>query len=202
MSNRPVLLWTTRLLNVGIIGIVVVFYLQTIPSDNLLDNPYLQEVSTIQRDFEQNKLYTGYRYSLGIEDYTPMGMIKAAPISLITAFYRPFVWEANSAFLLVSGLEGLLLVFFTFTFFFNSGNLLQHFKFIRKQEFLVYALLFSLVLGFFVGYTSGLFNVLVRFKAPYMSLLFLFFSAKANIDMKYTAATNDRNTYLDSQVKR
>jgi hypothetical protein len=35
------------------------------------------------------------------------------------------------------------------------------------------SLVFSLILGFFAGYTSGLFGVLVRFKAPLLPFLYL-----------------------------
>lgn len=178
LSKSPVLLWTTRVISASVLVFVTLSYFQTLDDETSLANVYLEEVVIIQQDFNQNKLYTGYRYDLGITDYSTLGIVKAAPISLITAFYRPFIWEANSAFLFVSGLESMLLIVLTFSFFFRSGNILNHFSFIRTHEFLVFAILFSLILGFFVGFTSGLFNVLVRFKAPYMMMLILFFAAK------------------------
>jgi len=177
-SDNPMFLWIARGVSTVILIVSTLTYFQSLDDSSSKTNAYLEEVIVIQQDFNQNKLYTGYRYDLGITEYTPSGMIKAAPISIITAFYRPFIWEANSAFLIVSGLEGILLLCLTFGFFFRSGNIFKHFAFIRKQEFLVFAILFSLLLGFFVGFTSGLFNVLVRFKAPYMVLIVIFFAAK------------------------
>lgn len=140
-------------------------------------NEVLKEVIVIQKDFAQNTTYDGYRYDLGITDYSTWGLIKATPMAIITAFYRPFLWEANSAFLLVSGLESLLLLFFTFKFFFLSGNLFKQLRFVGRQEFLVFAIIFALILGFFVGFTSGLFNVLVRFKAPIIVFIMIFFAS-------------------------
>lgn len=183
LGNSPVLLWTTRTISTVILIFVIIGYFQSVTDENT-SNAYLEEVAIIQQDFNQNKLYTGYRYDLGITDYTPMGMIKAAPLSIITAFYRPFIWEANSAFLFVSGLESILLIVLTFGFFFRSGNPLKHFAFISTQEFLVFAIMFSLLLGFFVGFTSGLFNVLVRFKAPFMAMIIIFFAAKQPLKEK------------------
>lgn len=201
LSNSPVLLWSTRILSTLVLMVVVLAYLQTTNESSNLANVYLEEVAVIQQDFKQNKLYTGYRYDLGITEYTPWGMIKAAPMSIITAFYRPFIWEANSAFLFVSGLEGLLLIALTIGFFFRSGNIWKHFAFIRTQEFLVFAILFSLLLGFFVGFTSGLFNVLVRFKAPFMAMIIIFFAARQPKKVE-NEAINGSDTCLDYPMRR
>lgn len=177
IKDKLALLWFTRLASIFVITSFSLFYLQSI-TNQITENPYLNKMAVLQQDFAQNKLYTGPRYDLNISDYSAVGAIKAMPKSVFTAFYRPFIWEASSAFLLVSALEGILLMALTFGFFFRSGNLLYHFRFIRSQEFLIFALLFSLILGFFAGFTSGLFNVLVRFKAPFMPLIIIFFAAR------------------------
>lgn len=178
-SDSPVLINIYRI-SIGMIILLSLSYFSQSSGDGSLveSNEVLQEVVIIQKDFAVNKTYTGYRYDLGIDDYTTWGLIKATPIAVITAFYRPFLWEANSAFLIISGLESLLLIILTIKFFFFSGSLTKHFSFIRNQEFLVFAILFSLILGFFVGFTSGLFNVLVRFKAPIVVFLIIFFASR------------------------
>jgi hypothetical protein len=177
LKNNPGLLFSIRVLLIGITLVLSLVYVQNL-TQQISENAYLDEMAIVQQDFAQNKLYTGPRYDLGITDYSPVGIIKAIPISIVTAFYRPFPWEASSAFLLLSALEGLLLMFLTFGFFFRSGNILKNLQFIRSHEFLVFAILFSLILGFFAGFTSGLFNVLVRFKAPFMALIIIFFAAR------------------------
>lgn len=178
IGENKVLIFGVRLISFTVSIILVLSIMSMAGGSSLEDNEYLDEVAIIQKDFAQNKLYTGYRYDLGITDFSTTGMILASPIALITAFFRPFIWEANSAFLLISGLEGTLLLFFVFKFFFLNGNILKHFAFIRSQEFLVFSIIFVLLLGFFVGFTSGLFNVLVRFKAPLMVFLFIFFASR------------------------
>ena len=40
------------------------------------------------------------------------------------------------------------------------------------------SIIFALILGFFAGYTSGLFGVLVRFKAPLLPFLYLVLNYK------------------------
>lgn len=131
-----------------------------------------QEAQVIQSDLQNNKEYGGAKYDLGITDFTPFGMLKAMPISIFTAFYRPFLWEAGSLFILISALETLVLLLLTINLIIRSGIIL-FIKRIRENEFLVMAAVFSLILGFFAGYTSGLFGVLVRFKAPLLPFLFI-----------------------------
>lgn len=178
LSNNPVFLFVTRFAFMIITLLFVFFYLGNSQSlGELNPDKYLDEVAIIQQDFAQNKTYTGYRYDLNISDYSPTGMIKAAPLAIATAFFRPFIWEANSAFLFLSGLEGTILLVLVFGFLFKGGGLFQNIAYVRTQEVLVFAFLFVLVFGFFVGFSSGLFNVLVRFKAPMLPFLILLFSS-------------------------
>ncbi|PHR49729.1 MAG: hypothetical protein COA32_00940 [Fluviicola sp.] len=178
ISQNKVLVYGVKALLYSLAIIVVLYFMGFLGGEGIEGSKYLKEVANIQKDFAQNKLYTGYRYDLGITDYSTTGMLLASPIAIITAFFRPFIWEANSVFLIISGLEGLILLFFVFRFFFLNGNFLKHLAFIRSQEFLIFSIIFVLLLGFFVGFTSGLFNVLVRFKAPLMVFLFIFFASR------------------------
>ena len=138
-----------------------------------------QEAQVIQSDLKNNSEYGGAKYDLGITDFTPLGMLKAMPISIFTSFYRPFIWEAGSLFILISALETLILLLLSVNLIFRSGITL-FIKRIRENEFLIMAAVFSLILGFFAGYTSGLFGVLVRFKAPLLPFLFILLTMKLN----------------------
>ena len=128
-------------------------------------NQYLEEAALQQSDFANNETYGDKRYDLEITDYTPLGMLRKAPIAILTAIYRPGLWEARSALLFISGLETAVFIYLTLLFFFK-GNLAQKIQFIRFNEFLVFSFMFAIILAFFAGFTSGLFGVLVRFKAP------------------------------------
>jgi hypothetical protein len=130
------------------------------------------EAKVIQEDLRNNQTYGTNKYDLGITDFTPFGMVKAMPISLFTSIYRPFIWEAQGLFVQLSALETMFFTFFTLSFIFN-GNLFKKIAVIRNNDFLLACLTFSIILGFFAGYTSGLFGVLVRFKAPLLPFLFL-----------------------------
>lgn len=138
----------------------------------VLANSYVKEASVQQQDFVNNQTYGENRYDLHITDFSPFGMLSKAPAAILTAFYRPGIWEARSALLLISGLETTVFIFLT-TLFFFKGNMLRKIRRIQSNEFLTFSIIFAIILGFFAGFTSGLFGVLVRFKAPLLPFLLI-----------------------------
>jgi hypothetical protein len=133
---------------------------------------FAAEAEVIQKDLKTNTTYGDNRYDLGITDYSSNGMFRAMPISIFTAFYRPYIWEAGSFFIQISALEASFFLLLSIRFFLFR-NPFSTLKVIRNNELLMASLVFALILGFFAGYTSGLFGVLVRFKAPLLPFLFL-----------------------------
>jgi hypothetical protein len=136
---------------------------------------YLTEAQVQQDDFANNESYGDKRYDLEITDYSPLGMLRVAPKAIFTAIYRPGLWEARSPLLLISGLETALFMYLTFLFIFK-GKVSEKIRFIRYNEFLVFSFLFAIILAYFAGFTSGLFGVLVRFKAPLLPFLLIIFT--------------------------
>jgi hypothetical protein len=120
-----------------------------------------------------NTTYSDNRYDLGITDFSTFGMFKAMPIAIFTAFYRPFLWEPGSLFIKISALEAFIFLLLTIRIFFTF-SVFAFFKEMRTNELLMASLIFAIILGFFAGYTSGLFGVLVRFKAPLLPFYFWF----------------------------
>ena len=154
---------------IGIGGILVFF-------QTPIAEEYINEAAVINQDMTTNKSYGSNRYDLGITDYSPAGMILAFPASVIAGFYRPFLWESLSVSLILNGIESLVLMYFTFRFFF-SWNVRERIKRVRNHEFLIYAFFFALILAYFAGFTSILFGVLVRFKAPVLPFLVMVLTA-------------------------
>jgi hypothetical protein len=194
-SDNIVLLFAFRFLIILFALAGTAFYFQTKGSLGALEpESYLQEAAVIQQDFAQNKLYEGKRYDLGVTDYTTTGMLRAFPASVVAAFYRPFIWEASSVFLLLSALEGVILLVLTFGFIFKGGGLFVRINQIRKNEFLTFAILFALIFGFSVGFTAILFGVLVRFKAPILPFLaVVLLSGKRKSGAEYSSAEINDN---------
>lgn len=157
-------------LGVGAFGFIAVFS-SSVVSD------LAQEASVVQNDFKSNTTYTGKKYDIGVVDGTPTGMIRAFPISVFYGIYKPFIYEALSPTLILNGIESLVLVLMTLNFFF-VGNFFKKIKRVRSNEFLVFSFVFVLLIGFMAGYTSVLYGVLVRIRAPLLPFLFLIFTTK------------------------
>lgn len=137
----------------------------------LQDNSFLQEAQVVQQDFAVNETYGNRRYSLGDVEYTPIGLLRALPASILAGIYRPFLWEAFTPSLLFNGLESMLIIYFTLVFIFQQPW--QKLKKITSNEFLMFCLVFMFLIAFMAGFTSILFGVLVRIRAPLLPFLFI-----------------------------
>jgi len=146
----------------------------------------INEAQVVQQDFLQNPTYTGKRYEITNTEVSPAGLLAAIPESIFYGIYRPFINEALSPNFILNGLESLILMIVTIRFLFK-GNFFKKIKKIRKEEILVFALIFALFMAFMAGFTSVLFGVLVRIRAPLLPFIFLvlttniFDKANANI---------------------
>jgi len=136
------------------------------------------KASVIQTDFKNNPLYTGKRYEIDVSDPSATGMMRAFPISVFYGIYKPLIYEALSPTLILNGLESTVLVFLTVSFFLR-GNVFKKIRYIQQSEFLVFAFVFVILIGFMAGYTSVIYGVLVRIRAPLLPFLFLIFTTKS-----------------------
>ena len=98
-------------------------------------------------------------------------MISIAPLALAAGLYRPYVWEALSPSFIFNGLESVLLIILTVIFLVTKPW--QKLKKINANELLIFSLLFALLLAFMAGFSSILFGVLVRIRAPLLPFLMI-----------------------------
>lgn len=185
---------------VGVIIGVVYISLALSNNDLLNQSSALQEASVIQQDFEQNtQTYgdeSGKRYSLGDISYTPTGLLRIMPLAVLAGIFRPYPWEALSPSLLFNGIESLIFLYFSFKFLF--GNLKKKIQVIRETDFLAFAIGFVFIIAFIAGFSSILFGVLVRIRAP----LLPFFGLLLAIDWKtqLESISSRRANYLKSST--
>jgi hypothetical protein len=147
--------------------IAFVFFLQSSAAEN-----FINEAKIVNLDLTNNTIYGNKKYSLGDLEFSPVGMVKALPASIIAGLYRPFIWESLNLSLILNGLESLMLLFLTVRFFVTK-KLKERLYFIQKTEFLVFSLFFVLIIAYIAGYTSILFGVLVRIRAPLIPFLLM-----------------------------
>jgi hypothetical protein len=132
---------------------------------------FLKEAEVIQKDFQENTTYQGKKYDIGSNDYSPSGLIKAMPLSILTGIFRPFPWEALSPGLLLNGIESIILFYLFLQFLSKKPG--KRFARIRDSEVLTFSLYLVMIMGFMTGFTSVIFGVLVRLRAPLLPFVIL-----------------------------
>lgn len=125
----------------------------------------IQHAQVIQQDLTRSEQYGENYYDVGKFEATPMGIIKKAPIAIVSGIFRPFIWEARNPFVLLSALEGMFLMGFLLFVIFKKGPV-SFFKNIFKDPMLIFSLSFVIIFGFGVGLASANFGALVRYKIP------------------------------------
>lgn len=110
----------------------------------------------------------GSSYDLGEIEYTATGVTRKIPAAWNVTFFRPYIWEARSPVVLIGALESLtfLAMFISILWYYR----LRFISVLRKYPVLLGALVFTLIFGFAVGFTSYNFGALARYKIPIMSL--------------------------------
>ena len=177
--NKPfVIKFLTRFIGITLTFGSLVFYFSNSGSfGEFSADSVFKTAEVIQQDMLNNVGYTGKRYHLNIDDFTGVNLLFVAPAAIGTALFRPFIWESEGVFMLLNGLENLGILYLTLRFFLirRKDLLINEFK---NNTFYLYALTLVLMLGYFVGLTSGLFGTLVRLKTPLMPFFLLVVSYK------------------------
>ena len=121
-----------------------------------------------------HKTLGGSAYDLYITDYTPLGLLAKFPQGVNVTLFRPYVWEAHNAFMLLNALESFFLLTFTLWVLLKTRR--SFFTLLRANPYLFGGLIFVLFFAYAIGISSYNFGALVRFKIPLLALyLFILF---------------------------
>jgi len=110
----------------------------------------------------------GSAYNLGNVEYTPIGVIKKIPAALNVTFFRPYIWEARNPVVMLGAIESTILLVLFIVVLFKTK--LKPLSYLKNQHLLKALILYILIFGFAVGFTSYNFGALGRYKMPVMSL--------------------------------
>jgi hypothetical protein len=129
----------------------------------------------------------GSSYDLGVVDYSATGVFTKIPASLNVTYFRPYIWEAKNPVVLISAIESL--VFFILFLIVIFRSKLKPIKYLNQTIFLKSTLIFIIIFGFIVGFTSYNFGALGRYKIPVMplflfTLLYIHIKIKENINVR------------------
>ena len=131
----------------------------------------ITEVAKVtQEDLSRSEQYGKGMYELPPIDGSIGSFMRAAPIGITAAWFRPFVFEASSAVMLVSAVENMI-VLYLFVMLFVKIKIRQIFRIIFSQPVVIFSLIFALIFGFAVGITTPNFGAMVRYKIPLVPFL-------------------------------
>jgi hypothetical protein len=123
-----------------------------------------EQAYIIQDDLSRD-YYGGNSFDIGGFEPTVSGMLSKAPKAIIAGLYRPFLWEAGNVLMIFSGLENFVLLLLSLFIIFRVGPL-NFIRQVSKEPFLIFAIVFAVVLSFFIGLTTANFGALVRYRIP------------------------------------
>jgi hypothetical protein len=125
----------------------------------------IKHAQVTQQDLTRSEQYGENYYDIGDFEATPMGILRKAPLAVVSGVFRPFIWEANNPFVLLAAFESLFLMSILAYCIFKTGPI-KLFKNIFNDPLLIFAFSFVIIFGFGVGLATANFGALVRYKIP------------------------------------
>lgn len=188
ISNRfREFIYIKRLMQVLVASISLVIFFTVIQSygKNVSLDSYIKEAEITQKDFANNNSYTGKKYAIEVSEYTLTGIVQAMPAAIIAGWFRPFLWESFTMTLLLNGIESMVLMSLLVLFLLKKQR--ERFRQVWRNEFLLFCLIFVLLYGLVTGFSSIIFGILVRLRAPLLPFLGILLTAY----MKPKASTGE-----------
>ncbi len=135
----------------------------------------------------------GSYYSLGDEDFSIPGIIRKIPIAINVTLFRPYIWEVSSVVMLMAAVESLFFLLFSLRILLKTGPI-KLYSLATANPVITFALIFSLIFAFGVGFTSYNFGALVRYKIPCMPFfLVTLYLLKYHTENKIETESNTMN---------
>jgi len=101
------------------------------------------------------------------EGMGPAQLLRIAPIAIVTAIFRPFLFEVRNPLMLLSALEGTYIIYLFGLVIFKIG-VAKSFRIAAGTPFVLFSLIFTLVFAFAVGFSTSNFGTLMRYKIPFV----------------------------------
>ena len=127
----------------------------------------LTTIQATQDDLLNNKSYGSNSFDIGLVDGTWQSVLSKFPQAVNAALFRPYIFEARSATMVISGLEDLLILGLAVFSIIRAGPVF-FLRCIRSIPLLLLCFSFTLFFAFIVGITTPNFGAMVRFRIPMM----------------------------------
>jgi hypothetical protein len=131
--------------------------------DKIVETSQTTSTFLLSKSQEDN----GSGYDLGPTDGTALGFIQKAPQAIWVSLYRPYLWESKKIIIFLSAFESLFFLLLTILTIKKVG-LFNLFPLIRSNDYVLFALIFSVTFAFAIGISTSNFGTLVRYKIPFL----------------------------------
>lgn len=134
-----------------------------------------EAIKTLQGFHDWHTKLGGSSYSLGITDYSIVGILQQAPLAFLVTYFGPFPWQINSPIMLLTAVESYI-----FFYFFIKSIRRNGLRFIlvnKSNSILIFSIVFSIIFGVLVGITSYNYGALARFKIQALPFFFIWLDA-------------------------
>jgi hypothetical protein len=116
----------------------------------------------------------GSSYNLGEFELSGWGMVKYVLASINVALFRPYFWEYLNPLVLLSSLEGMLMMFMVLYILFKK-KFIGVIKIFKNSFVLMFSFFYTIMLAIMVGGIAFNFGTLARYKVPLTPFFFIVF---------------------------
>lgn len=159
-----------------VVGTVVVLQQLEDKLDKFSLDKAIHTIEVTQNDMKRSEQYGANYFDVGEFDGTWTGLLTKFPVATTAGLFRPFIWEARSVVMALSGLENLWVLLLAFFTVLKLGPFFL-FRSVGAIPIVLLCFLFALMFAFMVGITTPNFGALVRFKIPlvpfFISMLYV-----------------------------
>ena len=131
----------------------------------------IEQAVIVQDDLKQD-YYGNNSFDIGPFDASISGMLSKFFPATIAGLFRPYIWEARTPFMLMSGIENFILLILTIWLILKFR--LKLVSILLKDGFLSSLVIFFVVFAFFIGLTIANFGALVRYRIVLQPFFILF----------------------------
>ena len=125
----------------------------------------LETIRVTQADMVRTDVYGANAFDIGTIENSWSSVFSKFPLAVNAALFRPYIWEARSVVVALSGLENFWVLLVTVFTLLRVGPVFL-FRSMGGNPILLMCLTFAFLFAFVVGVTTPNFGALVRFKIP------------------------------------
>jgi len=125
----------------------------------------IEKAQIASLDLKQD-YYQGNSFDLGDYDPTLAGVFSKFPMATVAGLFRPFLWETKNIVMILSGIENLIIL--GFTFFVLLRKPVTALTNLFTNPLVLFCLIFAVFFSFSVAVSTSNFGALVRLRIPMM----------------------------------